>query len=392
MFRYSHKSSGITVTAGGTLQGSYFISGSTDVRTSYASLNNGPVFVENTNNSPILTSERVIFASKSYSEMLGFPASQVSNEYWFPIYDNSALNSQIRVGNLGNQATTISVYLNNGTLLDSFNLNPNEALRKNYAGQNGGPLRIVSSTTNILASVRLLFNTNSYSEELGLPASQLATDYWFPWYNNSAFSSELRVANTGNASASVSVYIGNGVLLDSFNLAIGASIRKSYPAVNNGPLRVVTSSSTILPSIKVLYKSNSYSEMLGLPNAKLTDEYWFPIYDNVSTNSQLRVGNVGNQATTISVYLDNGSLLDSFNLAIGEAVRKNYAAQDGNSLHVVSSTTNVLASLRILYVTPGFESYYEYLAYPHESLSSDYWFPWYNNSAFSTQLRIATAE
>jgi hypothetical protein len=383
---YEYQTPSIEVFSGGVLQGTYAINPGDSQRLEYAGLNNGPVVVSSA--SDVLSSIRVLYKGVSYSEMLGFPAEEITNEYWFPVYDSATLNSQLRIGNLGSESTTITVYLGDGEELDSFTLGANAAIRKNYTGQNGGPLRVVSSATDILVSVRLLYG-DSYTEELGFPADQLTTDYWFPWYNNVAFPSELRVANTGGVVANVTVYIGDNDVLDTFSIPVGEAVRVSYAGENNGPLRVVTSSSSILPSIRVIYKGISYSEMLGLPNSKLTNEYWLPAYDSTSVNSQLRIGNVGGQSTTITVYLGDGEVLDSFTLGVGEAVRKNYTGEDGGPLRVVSSASNVLVTNRILLVTASYETYYELLAYPDDSLSGELWFPWYNNLAFPSELRIA---
>jgi len=387
---YTCAAHSFTVTVGGNLQDSYDLDSGMSLRVSYQDLNNGPLVASSTNSANHVDSTKVLFKNVSFSEMLGFPTNLITNEYWFPVYQsNSSLNSQLRVGNLQNSPTTINVYIGNGTLLDSFSLAGNEAKRFNYTGNDDGPLHIVSTATNVMVSMRYLYDGLSYSEELGYPDSLLTTEYWFPWYNNSAFSSELRVANTGASTANVTVYVGNNVLLDSFSLGVGQDIRKSYNNLNDGPLRVVTSGSTILPSIKVLFQGISYSEMLGIPTSRLTNEYWMPVYDSSTTNSQIRVGNLGGTSTTITVYVgSNPTPIDSFSLGVGEAIRKNYDGTDDGPLHIVSSATNILASVRIRHVTATFDSYYELMMYPHAQLTTEYVFPWYNNYAFFSELRI----
>lgn len=378
----------VNVYTGGAHQAGYNLNSLDSLRVFYGGVNNGPLQVVRANGVNGLSSLRVLYKNSSYSEMLGLPASQLAKEHWFPIYESAgSLNSQLRVGNLENKSTTISVYIGNNQLLDTFGLGANEAIRKNYTGVNNGPLRVVSSASNILTSVRFLYG-DSYTEELGMPASQLTNTYWFPWYNNVAFPSELRVANTGGGTAAVTVYIGDNEVLDTFNLGAGVSVRKSYAGKNDGPLRVTSTGSTVLPSIKVLYKDDSYSEMLGLPASKLTNEYWMPVYDSATANSQIRVGNMGGQSTTVSVYA-GGQLLESFSLGVGDAARRNYTGVNKGPLRVVSSATNVMVSVRILYTGGSFESYYELMAYPGSQLTSTYWFPWYNNVAFPSELRIA---
>jgi hypothetical protein len=99
----------IETSIGSSLEGTYSIFPSNSQRVSYAGLNTGPVLIDSAANA--LSSMRVLYAGVSYSEMMGFPDNQVTNAYIFPWYNNVAMNSQLRVSNLSNQATTISVYL-----------------------------------------------------------------------------------------------------------------------------------------------------------------------------------------------------------------------------------------------------------------------------------------
>jgi hypothetical protein len=56
------------------------------------------------------------------------------------------------------------------------------------SGVDNGPVRIVSKDgKKIIAAMRAVWKMNgtfsSYSELMGLPAGQLSTTYYFPWYN-----------------------------------------------------------------------------------------------------------------------------------------------------------------------------------------------------------------
>jgi hypothetical protein len=107
------------VEIGGVTKATYALHPGVSQRQSYTSTNSGPVEVSGSNAMPILASQRVIFGGKSYSEMMGLPNEQLTNEYLFPYYNNVAMDSQLRVSNLGNVPTTIKVYL--GTQqIDSF--------------------------------------------------------------------------------------------------------------------------------------------------------------------------------------------------------------------------------------------------------------------------------
>jgi probable HAF family extracellular repeat protein len=372
----------IKVGIGNTAPVSYWLEPSESMRRSYASVNNGPVTIEGLTGELLVASQRVIYGGTSYSEMMGLPAEQLTKEYLFPYYNNVAMDSQLRVSNMGGADTTITVYLA-GEQIDQYALAAGGATRKNYTGKNSGPLRVTSSASNILATTRVLYGGSSYSELMGLPVEQLAKEYMFPYYNNVAMNSQLRVSNIGGADTTITVYLGT-TQIDSYSLAAGGSTRKNYTGRNSGPLRVTSSTSNILATIRVLYNNNSYSELMGFPANQLEQEYWYPVYDNAALESQLRVSNVGTDITTITVYA-GGTQIDNYTLNAGAATRKTYPKNTG-PLDVVSSTQPVLTTIRLLY---GGSSYYEMTGLPNSQLSTQYFFPWYNNKAMESELRLA---
>jgi hypothetical protein len=239
----------------------------------------------------ILATIRVLYAGNSYSELLGYPVNQLTNDYLFPYYNNVAMNSQLRVSNLGGVDTTINVYLaDDPTPIDSYSLAAGTATRKTYVGINSGPLRVTSSATDILTSIRALYAENSYSELMGFPANQLAQEYWYPVYDNVNLNSQLRVSNVGSSPTTISIYFGDDPTpIDTYILAAGEASRKTYAGYNGGPLRVVSSAEPIMSTVRTLYGGSSYYEMTGLPNTWLSTQYWFPWYNNVAMDSELRI-------------------------------------------------------------------------------------------------------
>jgi hypothetical protein len=376
------------VSVGTGFQHSYTVIPVTSTRDSYTAVNSGPVNIQSLFGGKLISSVRVLFGGVSYSEMMGLPKEQLTKEYLFPYYNNVAMDSQLRVSNLGDVPTTITVYLA-GNQIDSYTLAAGSASRKNYSGKNAGPLKVTSSDTNILSTIRVLYGSNSYSEMMGYPSNQLVKEYLFPYYNNVAMDSQLRISNVGGTTTTINVYLGsNPTPIDSYTLGAGGATRKNYSGKNAGPLKVTSSSSNILTTIRVLYGGNSYSELMGFPVNKLAQEYWYPIYDNVSLDSQLRVSNVGTGPTTITVYAGS-TQIDSYSLAAGAAARKNYQNRNTGPLHVVSSAEPILSTIRMLYTTPSFSSFYEMMGLPNTQLSTQYFFPWYNNVAMDSQLRFA---
>ena len=175
---------------------------------------------------------------------------------------------------------------------------------------------------------------------MGYPANQLTNAYVFPFYNNVDFDSQLRVTNVGNTSTTINVYLGsNPNPIDSYTLGAGAAVRKNYAGMSNGPMQVTSSSGNILTTIRAWVNNISYSELTGYPVNQLTTAYVFPYYNDVDFNSQLRVSNVGNSNTTINVYLGSSSTpIDTYTLAAGTALRKNYAGMSNGPMKVTSSS------------------------------------------------------
>jgi len=150
----------------------------------------------------------------------------------------------------------------------------------------------------ITAAERVIYKINnvptSFSEMMGLPASQLDTSYWLPWYNNVDLDTQLRLGNVSTITATVHVSIGGVPMAGSpFSLAAGTSTRVSFAAINNGPVKI-ESNVNIVAAERVIYKiSNiptSFSEMMSLSHNQLDTTYWLPWYNNVDLDTQLRFG------------------------------------------------------------------------------------------------------
>ena len=151
---------------------------------------------------------------------------------------------------------------------------------------------------------------------------------------------------------------------------------------------MVSDGPKIIAAMRVIWQEpgqrTSYSELMGLPKEQLSTEYWFPWYNNLaqtSMNQQFRIGNADSTSTTVKVYVGS-SQLDSFTLAAGESVRKNYDVNNGPIRVVSTDGKKITAAMRVIWQEPGQRtSYSELMGLPKEQLSTEYWFPWYNNLA-----------
>jgi hypothetical protein len=265
-------------------------------RISYPNIDAGPVKIESTQN--IVAAERVIYnvngVNTSFSEMMALPEKQLDNTYWLPWYNNINLDTQLRFANVSNNPATVTVTIG-GTTMPAITLAAGQSTRISYPNIDSGPVKI-QSTQPIVASERVIYKINniftSFSEMMALPNNKLNTTYWLPWYNNIHLDTQLRIANVSANPATVMITIG-GVAQAPINLAAGASTRVSYPNIDSGPVKI-QSTQTIVAAERVIYKVNnvntSFSEMMALPDSLLSTLYWFPWYNNVNLDTQLRFG------------------------------------------------------------------------------------------------------
>ena len=271
--------------------------------------------------------------------------------------------------------------------------------RQSFPGLDNGPVKLThTASLPMIAAERVIYRVDdlpaSFTEMMGLPASQLDTTYWLPWYNNIGLDTQLRIANVSTQSASVRVFIGGVEMQGSpFALAAGASMRKSFPGIDAGPVQI-QSNRNIVAAERVIYKVNgtptSFAEMMALPNKLLSNIYWLPWYNNKDFETQLRIGNVGTSTATVRVFIGGLEMSGSpFTLAPGASARKSYTGIDSGPVKI-ESNGNIVAAERVIYKANGTPtSFTEMMALPQSQLSTNYWLPWYNNVGLETQLRIA---
>jgi hypothetical protein len=277
-----------------------------------------------------------------------------------------------------------------------FTLAPGASTRQSFAFK-GGPVKI-ESNVNIVAAERLIYKVNgvstSFSETMALPASQLDTTYWLPWYNNTDLDTELRIANVSAVPAAVHVFIGGQEMSESpFTLLAGESVQKSFASVNNGPVRI-ESDVPIIAAERVIYSVNgvdtSFTELMALPNSQLDTTYWLPWYNNADLDTQLRFANTTNAQATVHVYINGQEMSGSpFTLLAGESARQSFGGVNNGPVQIVSDVP-IVAAERVIYKAAGGvnTSFTEMMALPNSQLDTTYWLPWYNNVDLDTQLRF----
>jgi hypothetical protein len=195
------------------------------------------------------------------------------------------------------------------------------------------------------------------------------------------------------AICNTNIYIGD-TLAGCYMVQAHSSIRRSYSGVNNGPVKI-SSSTPIIASERVAYSPDggttwtSFSEIMGMPANQLTTSYVMPWYNNAELNSQLRFGNVGTASTTVTVRV-GGAIQGTYGLAPSQSARISYPGLNAGPVVIASSGgVPIIASERVAYNNgSAWTSFAELMGLPSSKLATSYLMPWYNNVDLNTQLRF----
>ncbi|HSJ88952.1 MAG TPA: PQQ-dependent sugar dehydrogenase, partial [Anaerolineales bacterium] len=362
----------VSVSMGGSLLGQYGVPAHRSTQQTYDNIDNGPLKITSSDGIQLISSEQINLktnaAYTSYTELMGIPASKLTDTYIFPWYNNAdagGLSSQLRFGNVGNVTTTVTIKIGGVTQPTTYTLAPNESARVSLDNIDNGPVEVKSSGgVSIIASMRINLKKmpaySSYTEFLGLSASStVGTKYTFPWYNNAnagGLSSQLRFGNVGNAHTTVTIKVAGVTQPQTYTLAPNGSARVELTNVDSGPVEVFSSAGVpIIASQRINLKTNptysSYSELMGLPSTTLSEtRYLFPWYNNANSgglSSQLRFANVGNASTVVSIKIGGVTQPQTYTLAPNGSARVELPNVDNGPVEVFSNGQPIIASIRV---------------------------------------------
>jgi hypothetical protein len=385
------KSADITVTLGNNpSQGPYNVPNVQSLALHYDGIAGGPVKVKSTG--PVFTSQRAIYLS-SFNELTGFPANQLTNDYWFTYYDDIYMTTYLMIGNPDPVKTAhVEVYIGSGSApYKTYDILPGQSILPRY-GIAGGPVRVKSTTpgVNIFTSQRATYG-NSFNELMGFPANQLTNEYWFTYYDDIYMTTYLMIGNPDPVNtAHVEVYVGSGSApYKTYDILPGQSILPRY-GIAGGPVRVksTTPGVNIFTSQRTAY-GNSFNELMGFPANQLTNDYWYTYYDDSSMTTYLMIGNPDPVNTAhVEVYLGSGSTpYKTYDILPGQSILPRYGVA-GGPLRVKCTTAGVdiFTSERVAYKS----SFNELMGFPSSQLTNEYWYTYYDNIYMSTNLMVGT--
>jgi hypothetical protein len=380
----------VNVNVGGNSAGNYAIPQVQSLALHYDGIAGGPVKVKSTG--PVFTSQRAIYLN-SFNELTGFPANQLTNDYWFTYYDDIYMTTYLMIGNPDPVKTAhVEVYIGSGsTPYKTYDILPGQSILPRY-GIAGGPVRVKSTTAgvNIFTSQRAAY-LGSFNELMGFPANQLTNEYWFTYYDDIYMTTYLMIGNPDPVNtAHVEVYVGSGSTpYKTYDILPGQSILPRY-GIAGGPVRVksTTPGVNIFTSQRTAY-GNSFNELMGFPANQLTNDYWYTYYDDSSMTTYLMIGNPDPVNTAhVEVYLGSGSTpYKTYDILPGQSILPRYGIA-GGPLRVKCTTAGVdiFTSERVAYKS----SFNELMGFPSNQLTNEYWYTYYDNIYMSTNLMIGT--
>jgi hypothetical protein len=376
---------GANITIGAQFIGNYSVLPTPATIINRSNMVDGPVRVTSARGGNLFTSERVI-SGTSFNEVMGYPANQLTTEYWFPWYDNIDMATWVLVGNASStQAATVDIYIG-GVKRGSYNIPIGGRVTPRFSLQTG-PVRVVSTNrAKIFTSERTQYGpNNAFNEVMGYPADQFTTEYWFPWYDNSSMYTWILVGNPSTtSSAVVDIYIG-GVKRNSYVIPKGGQITPRFNVMPTGPVRVVSTNGVKIFTSERTVAGDSFNEVMGYPASQFTSEYWYPWYDNVSMATWVLVGNPTTSTAKVDIYV-GGVKQGSYTIGAGKQINQRFNLNTG-PVHVVSTNgAKIFTSERVLLGT----SFNEVMGYPGNKLTAEYWFPWYDSSSMSTDIVVGT--
>jgi predicted outer membrane repeat protein len=383
----------VNVYIAGTLQGTHQKTSPSSGQHSYGEIQSGPVEVKSAFN--IIASERGFIGPYStYNEVMGYPNNQLTNHYWFPWYDNVNMIHWVLVGNPSKTATAHVTIKIAGTIRGTYTIPPLGNVTPTFDSLEAGPVEVISDR-NVFTSQRSLTGwpsgAQSFDEILGYPHTRLTNHYWFTWYDSKDMVTHIAVGNpSATATATVTIKIA-GVPHGPYSIGPRITGLYNFSDVQDGPVEII-SNRNVIATERSWFGTDpyqTYNEVVGYPHNQLTNNYWFPWYDNVNMIQWVLVGNPSTTQTANVTIKIAGQVAGTYSIPPFGRVTPTFGGLPTGPVQVTSNIP-VFTSERALASWPGTApSFNEILGIANAKLTNDYWFTWYDNRDMTTQLVIA---
>ncbi len=262
----------------------------------------------------------------------------------------------------------------------------NGRITPQFPGTIGGPVRVVSlDARELLVSQRVLYG-DSFNEVMAVRETDLDNDYYFTWYDslpaNNMKGNWILVGNVSDsAAAEVYISIGGQPMLNpgwqqdgsadqySYRIEPGGVITPSYPDTIGGPVHVTCTNCdaghNLIVSQRVIY-GDAFTEVMGIPEKQLDNEYYFTWYDSLPQNDMkgnwVLVGNTGADGADVYIEIAGKRRLnplpgapanEHFYIPPGSAITPQFPGTMDGPVRVVCNNCNdemkIYASQRVLF-------------------------------------------
>ncbi|MHB8793107.1 MAG: glycoside hydrolase family 26 protein [Thermoleophilia bacterium] len=370
---------------------------------------------------------RIDSVSDSATAFNGAMQVLYDRSYFMNHYNTSGANSWVMTANPAsvNSSSAIAPNLYIGGVSKSSSppaqINPNATPQIGFfSGLLAGPVQLtthqlasqdplIHNSTKAIMSQRIL-KGNSMEEVPSRDYANLSDHYYWPWYDNmGGFIDRIHISNLNPFPIFYEITLSSAGIRTVKDAGIIGANQKVDPQLpsntQSGPLEVQTWVSELdgsgsqkklapaycVPSQRVLYNnSTDFTEFHGVPAEELSDQYFWPWYDNASSGAAdyVMIANPGGTAnpgqTDINFTVKiSGDTVASGNLPANQTTFRAIPATMGGPLEVIATdpypdrpAPKVVVSQRTIW-GPSFE---EAGGVPNALLSDRNYWPWYDMS------------
>ncbi len=334
----------------------------------YTGVMGGPVKACSTTSGQGIMSQRILWGGSSLEEVLGTDAGKLADHFWWTWYDGTAgFKDWILVANPNATAVGYSIRIAgvtraSGTIPAHANATPQ------FPGVMGGPVEVVSTGGDVMASQRVLSNGDTaFNEVPGIPDSELADHYLWTWYDNVGGRDWVLIANPvtdADGSANIDnlyyrISIGNVPVQDGGPISPGGNVTPTFGGLATGPVEVTTFSDPghgtpkrSIASQRVVW-GPSFEEVPGYPFADLASSYHWTWYDESAAgvkNWVLVANPAGPGGATVHYTVKiAGVTRAEGDLAPGARVTPEFPGVMGGPVEVTATGGSVMSSQRVLW-------------------------------------------
>jgi hypothetical protein len=311
----------------------------------------GPVTVGSTQ--PLISTQRVLY-KESFNEIAALSSEELESTYYFTWYDAIGMSTWILIGNEGQQAANVDVYIA-GQLMGHYVIQPGQQVTPFYGGKRDGPVKVTCTNGQpLIVSQRSIYK-NSFSEVWGMPESQIGSEFNFTWYDfkqeNSMVGNWILIGNMDTTDATVEVYIADQ-FKGEYQIAPGARVMPQYEEVMDGPVRVVSDDTKIIVSQRIIYK-DSFEEFQGLTGQNFGTNFFFPWYDSRPGNGMIGnwilAANMGVEPAEVEIYI-GAELQGSYSIPEGGRITPMYENTMGGPVRIVCTNgVPLMTTQRVIY-------------------------------------------